>query len=187
VIMIRCYVHRLRSEFPIETMGPGYALNIDEISTDLDDFRDLVARGARSLRHEQPEIAQGYLGAAMSLWNGVPLSGVGDNAFVARQRRQLNDYRLIALELLVEARIAVQDDQSAIRDAQIVVREHPFRERMLEFLMVALHRTGRSKEALIAYFRLERRLIDEFGVNPCPRLRAVFESISEAHSSQLTT
>ena len=49
--------------------------------------------------------------------------------------------------------------------------EQPFRERRWAQLMLALYRSGRQRDALDAYQRARRLLVDELGVEPGPELR----------------
>src|SRR5258708_28122585 len=49
--------------------------------------------------------------------------------------------------------------------------DHPWRERFHAQLMLALYPCGRQAQALAAYQRTPRMLVDELGVGPGPGLR----------------
>ena len=55
--------------------------------------------------------------------------------------------------------------------------QHPFRERLWGQLMLALYRAGRQAEALEAYQRARRVLVDELGIEPGPELRELERAI----------
>src|SRR5205814_73703 len=58
-----------------------------------------------------------------------------------------------------------------------LVRQHPLRENLQAVLMRALAAAGQRAQALDAYRRARRVLVDELGVEPGPGLRAVHRRI----------
>src|SRR5262249_27436601 len=72
---------------------------------------------------------------------------------------------------------------AAGRHAQIVgqlarlLEENPFRERLAGLLILALWRNGRQGEALAAYQRTRRVLVEELGIEPGPGLRGLQDDI----------
>ena len=55
------------------------------------------------------------------------------------------------------------------------MRDHPFRERLLYQLMLALYRSGRQAEALGALQAAKRRFAEELGLEPGPQLRGAVQ------------
>ena len=90
---------------------------------------------------------------------------------------RLEEERLQALELRIEADLACGAQRQVVGELETLVREHPEREHLLELLMVALYRCGRQTDALEAYRAGRRRLLDDLGIEPSPRLRAVEQQI----------
>jgi basic membrane lipoprotein Med (substrate-binding protein (PBP1-ABC) superfamily) len=64
------------------------------------------------------------------------------------------------------------------------VEDDPLRERARELLMVALYQSGRHAEALRSFHALRTQLTDEFGVDPSPSIRALYDRIL-AHDPSL--
>ena len=53
-----------------------------------------------------------------------------------------------------------------VGELEALVAAHPLRERLRGQLMLALYRSGRQAEALDAYQRARRELLDELGIEP---------------------
>ena len=92
----------------------------------------------------------------------------------------------MALEERIEADLALGRHAELVPELEVLVREHPLRERLRAQLMLALYRSGRQAEALEAYQRARRMLTDELGLEPGRRLqeleRAILRSGSRARS-----
>ncbi len=67
-----------------------------------------------------------------------------------------------------EALLALGRNEEALPDLERFVDEYPYRERLLQHLMLARVRVGRITEALAAYHEARARL-DEIGLEPGPR------------------
>jgi hypothetical protein len=57
------------------------------------------------------------------------------------------------------------------------VEQHPFRERLVAQLMLALYQCGRQVEALKRYAQVRRRLADELGLDPGPALQRLHQQV----------
>jgi DNA-binding SARP family transcriptional activator len=71
-----------------------------------------------------------------------------------------------------------------VGELEALVREHPTREGYWAFLMRALYRTGRQADALAAYRRARRALVEELGIEPGRQLREA-ERLILAHDPSL--
>ncbi|GIM96070.1 AfsR/SARP family transcriptional regulator [Paractinoplanes toevensis] len=119
-------------------------------------------------------VAEDRAGAqALELWgNGPAFTGV-PGPFVAQARDRLAALRL---QLLIEyAEQAPPGEVTARLLAEVPA--HPFDERLRGTLMTALHRTGRTAEALSQYADLRRVLAAELGISPSPSTQAVHAEI----------
>jgi DNA-binding SARP family transcriptional activator len=64
---------------------------------------------------------------------------------------RLDELRLNAREELIEARLAVGRYEQVVSELEVLIREHPFRERPRGQLMLGLYRCGRQAQALEAF------------------------------------
>src|ERR671914_287084 len=78
-----------------------------------------------------------------------------------------------AIELLIEAKLVLGRHVEVIGQLESLVDEHPYREGLRAQLMLALYRADRQADALRAYQDARRMLVEELGIEPGERLRAL--------------
>ncbi|WP_232667036.1 AfsR/SARP family transcriptional regulator [Pseudonocardia sp. TRM90224] len=137
----------------------GYALSAH---TDAADFEAALAGAA--------ETAHG-LGKALELWRGPAYSEFLDLPMLAAEAGRLELRRLDTVERRAEALQACGRAADAVAELEVLLREHPFRERAHAALMRALYATGCHNDALRHYARYRRLLAAELGLEPTPVLR----------------
>jgi DNA-binding SARP family transcriptional activator len=178
--MVQNYVWRLRGVLgadggaEILTHGRGYELRIDSELVDACRLEQLVAEAARAAETGQPGNAAR---AALALFRGAPLSDVADEPFAGPEIRRLEELRLNATELAIDADLAAGRDQEVVAEIDALLAENPLRERLHAQRMLALYRCGRQGEALEAFRLARATLIEEIGVEPAPELRRLHEAI----------
>ncbi|ANN15947.1 SARP family transcriptional regulator [Amycolatopsis orientalis] len=154
----------------------GYRLRLAPSALDIGEF-DTLRETARA--HWQENDAAGTvetLDRALALWSGEALTGVpGPHA--ESLRAGLAEQRLAALELRAAGLLALGAHEDLVSELTLLVREHPLREPLWHSLMIALHRGGRTTEALDA-FRMAREILrDELGVQPGRQLVEIHQRI----------
>jgi DNA-binding SARP family transcriptional activator len=179
---IQICVSALRREFKragvdaqIETRQPGYLLRVDADKIDIFLFERLVAVSDLAVRQGRPEEASTVLRAALALWRGPALSGVG--ATLQSKALRLDEKRLSALENCVEIELSLGHHHALIGELQSMVTENPLRERPRGQLMLALHRSGRQSEALEVYRAGRDLFIERLGLEPSDQLRKLERAI----------
>jgi DNA-binding SARP family transcriptional activator len=153
------------------TRPPGYALALTPEQLDLRRFERLVEEGERSLRGEDAAAAAESLRAALDLWRGPPLADFRYMPFAQDAIARLEELQLAAIELRIEADLALGRHARLAGELPALVRRHPLRERLSGLLMLALYRDGRQAEALDAYRAARSRLVDEIGLEPGPEMQ----------------
>ncbi|WP_084654753.1 AfsR/SARP family transcriptional regulator [Nocardia altamirensis] len=157
------------------SIGDGYALRIPPSATDVAEVERLVA-AAGQVRDLDPHTAWTHLVAALDKWHGTALSGL-PGPFAERQRSRLEQWRLAILEDRLALDIETGRSSDAVAELGPLIEEHPLRERFRALLMTALYHCGRQSDALDAYARARRALVDGVGVEPGPELSVVHERI----------
>jgi WD40 repeat protein/DNA-binding SARP family transcriptional activator len=178
--MLHNQVAALRQELGrngrLETQGRAYRLNVRPGERDVDRFEELVASGRAQLEAD-PDGAAEKLRQALELWRGPALSDLAYEAFVQPEIARLEERRWAAFEARVDAELALGRHADLVSELEAAVAEQPLREHLHGQLMLALYRCGRQAEALEAFRAARSTLVEEIGVEPGAKLRALHEAI----------
>ncbi|MGW6743019.1 BTAD domain-containing putative transcriptional regulator [Streptomyces sp. NPDC055025] len=165
----------------LDTMQPGYLLRANPRETDLWHFRKLVKQGRSAFRAGEWDSTSRLLREALALWRGPALADLTDAVGRWPELTRLYEERLAALEVCLEAELALGLHRELIGEMASLVEERPTSERLCRLFMLALYRCGRQSEALAAYRRTRSRLADEFGLDPGPELQVLERQILNQH------
>ena len=164
---VQVYVARLRKALGdpevLVTTPAGYRLRVRPGELDAERFESLVADGRQALAAGRGDDAAAALRAALELWRGPPLAEVASAPFAPPEITRLEEQRLAALELRVEADLAAGRHAELVAELQQLTSEHPWRERLHAQLMLALYRDGRQADALEAYRHAREKLSERAG------------------------
>jgi DNA-binding SARP family transcriptional activator len=133
-----------------------------------------------------PSHARQLLGVALELWRGPPLAEFEMSDLSRQEADRLDELHTLAVEGLVEARLACGEHGEMIGTLARLVGANPLRERPRRLLMLALYRGGRHAEALAVY-RDACIALDQIGLQPGPHLRQLEEAILPHDKSLSTT
>nr|WP_246481573.1 BTAD domain-containing putative transcriptional regulator [Amycolatopsis umgeniensis] len=153
----------------------GHVLDIDESSVDWHRFR----RAVESARRLPDEAAESVLAGAIELWRGEALTGLSSE-WATAERDRLGEARLTAECALTETRLSLGTGADLVGELSARSARHPLDERVAAQYLLALHRAGRTADAL-EHFRLVRtRLVEELGTEPGPILQQVHQQVLES-------
>ena len=161
----------------LTTQAHGYVLHTDTNGLDAARFEQLIDEARAALARGEAEDAAATFREALALWRGPALADFAYEQFAQREIRRLEELRLAALEDRIDADLALRRHETLVAELEALVAEHAYRERMQAQLMLALYRSGRQAEALDAYGRARRTLVDELGIEPAPRLQDLERAI----------
>jgi YVTN family beta-propeller protein len=184
---LQVHVSRLRAAFEdsgangadavVLTRGGGYLIRVAPGELDRDRFERLVDEASGALEEGEPRRALELLDEAFGLWRGPPLADFAYEGFAQQEIARLEELHLAAVEVRIEAELALGRHARLIGELETLVERHPFRERLRAQLMLALYRAGRQTESLQAYQNARRTLVDEVGVEPGEELRALERAV----------
>ncbi|MFC9249835.1 BTAD domain-containing putative transcriptional regulator [Amycolatopsis thailandensis] len=154
----------------------GYRLRLGPDALDATQF-DQLSEAARAYWQDGDATRTvETLDNALALWSGGVLSGV-PGPYAEALRGSLAEQRILAVELRASALLRLGSHEDLIPELNALVREHPLREPLWCSLMTALHRSGRTTEALDAFRNVREILRRELGVVPGRELLEVHEQI----------
>jgi predicted ATPase/DNA-binding SARP family transcriptional activator len=151
----------------IATRESGYSLRLEEGELDLHRFERLLTDSAGRAPREQAEL----LTEALTLFRGAPLEDFRYDDFARAEAIRIEELRLRALELKIDAELALGRHDDVVPELERLIVDEPARERFRGQLMLALYRAGRQADALEAYRSARSTLVDELGIEPGPELR----------------
>jgi len=173
---LEAYVSRLRQALAphgvaLERRGGGYRIGLGGAVLDSRVFEALVDEAAQASAAGDETRAAALAKEAGGLWRGPVLSGVPLHLDGRAEAERLVELRSRALEIRVDADLALGRHAELVGELRRLVEESPYRERLVAQLMVALYRSGRQAEALAVYERTRRALDDDLGLQPSEELQ----------------
>jgi DNA-binding SARP family transcriptional activator/tetratricopeptide (TPR) repeat protein len=163
---LQVYVSNLRKPLGkerLQTKASGYLLRVDEGELDVARFRQLQQAGK--------------LVEALSLWRGPALADFRYQRFAQTESARLEELRLVCLEQRIERDLAEGRAGELVGELEVLLKQHPLRERLRAQLMLSLYRAARQAEALDVYQQGRRLLVEELGIEPSRELRDLHQRI----------
>src|SRR3954470_18719443 len=177
---LQAHVSHLRKLLPdgaLETAPSGYRLVVAPETVDVFHFVGLAQEGRSRLAAGDLAGSAATLRAALDLWRGAPLADFVGEPFAQPEIARLDELRLAALEDRIDADLGLGRHDQLVPELELVVVEHPLRERPRAQLMLALYRAGRQADALAVYQQARKALVDDLGIEPGEALRKLERAI----------
>ena len=170
-------LRKLLGATAIETLPEGYRLTVAREQLDAGRFERLVDRARELLLLGEGDRAGFLLDDALGLWRGDALRELSDWDTGRIEAARLNELRLDAEELRLEAALRSGEHARVLTDLMAMVRAQPLRERRWGLLAQAQYQSGRQAEALRTLREVRTLLARELGLDPGPDLLALEQAI----------
>ncbi|MDR3662725.1 MAG: BTAD domain-containing putative transcriptional regulator [Mycobacterium sp.] len=186
---LRAYVSNLRRVLDeddddagpvrLESRPRGYRLNLFHgDSVDLHRFESLISAARTALDGGDAGSAVGMLGESLALWRGDPFGDFAYSEFAAAEVQRFAGLRSAAIELRFRAALHLGGGAELIPEIRAALAQNPLHEPLWAHLMLALHRAGRTSDAVRAFDRACEVLRREVGGRPGAELQGIFEQIT---------
>ena len=126
----------------------------------------LRADATRARGHDDPLTAQKSLDEALDLWRGESFRELEDVAWARGDIEHLVSDRLEAMEERWEVSLALGRHTQITGELAAFTSEHSLRERGARQYALALHRSGRTTEALRVISQHRAELVEQSGLEP---------------------
>ena len=161
----------------LDRVGEGYRLRMPSGAIDVTVAESLARAAELAAAAGELDQAAQTLARAEALWRGPSLAGIHDEPFAVADAQRLDELRVRLLEDRVDVDIRRGRHDAVLADLEAACVAHPLRERLWELRMLALHRAGRTPEALRAFQAVRTLMIDEIGLEPSEELRGLEAAI----------
>lgn len=116
---------------------------------------------------------------ALALWHGDPFGEFAYHEFAAPEAIRFAALRTTAIEARFDAALQLGGGGELVPEIEAALAEHPLQERLWGHLMLALHRSNRTADAIQAFDRACTTLDREVGTRPGEGLQTLFEKIRD--------
>ncbi len=185
---LQSHISRLRAFIGPSSLRAAdhtYVLALEPEVVDAVRFERLVLAAERALP-DDPGSALDACIAGMALWRGMPFGSLAELSFLQPAANRLLELRNSAIEIRLEADLALGRHARAIPLLETLVTEHPYRERLWYLLADALARDGRRVESLRSLRRLER-VLGGAGLTPSREIRDLEQEIIDEVPPHIAT
>ena len=134
----------------IRTHPAGYVLDVADEQIDVANFERLIKQVGRSETVDLGE-QRATLDDALSLWRGRVLDDVSELRSAQAEAERLGELWLGAMERRIDLDLALGRHAGLVAEIEVLVRQHPLRERLWGQLVLSLYRCGRQAEALRSF------------------------------------
>lgn len=184
---VQTYVYQLRKALAggptgalrqlLETRPHAYRILLEPGEFDVQVFEQRVHAGREALTSGNPEKAAMLLREALGLWRGDALMDLLPGPVLSAEASRLEDARRGALEHRVDADLLLGRHRDLLGELKALMIRYPAQEQFCAQLMLAAYRSGQRDEALAAYDRLRRLVVEHTGLEPSERLRRLHHEV----------
>ena len=162
----------------LATDSAGYVFKGPVEDVDVHVFESNFDAGKAAMKAGNHEQAVECFGRALAVWRSTAvLADVPKGPFLEAYAVQLEEARMQAIELRIEAYLRLGRELDVLPELRALTVNHPLHEGLHGRLMLALHRAGRRNEALETYRVLRTALSRELGLEPCAALQRLHRSL----------
>ncbi len=185
---LRTYVSRLRNALPpgardwVVTEPGGYRLDVPADLLENELFVSLRKQALFARESGDPDRAGRLLDQALELWRGAPYRELEDLDWLRGISERLEIDRLEMLEERWETALDMGRHTQITGELAAFISEHGHRERAARQYALALHRSGRTQEAL-RVIDGHRRLLSDSGLEPSSEMLELEDAILSGDAS----
>ncbi|MEV6276990.1 AfsR/SARP family transcriptional regulator [Nocardia sp. NPDC051832] len=184
---LQVYVSQLRKHFQgqsglIETRHPGYALFLSDHHCDIAQSQIFRYRAVAAEARGDLSEASVHLARYLDLWAGPTFADVRRTTWLEQIAKVQDEHRANAQQRRIEIDLRLGRHQALVPELYALVARNANQQTLWGYLMLALHRSGRSAEALEVFTEMRGNLVASHGIEPNRELRSLQRRILEDDS-----
>ncbi|MCM6774572.1 AfsR/SARP family transcriptional regulator [Nocardia sp. CDC159] len=161
----------------IDTDTSGYVLRMAGHGCDYLRVRSLGQQARAAEASGDLAEAARLLSESLALWRGPALADVRGGSWLNSQAKALDEELTDLRERWIGLELQLGRHRSLVGELYRLVEEYPNWETLYHHLMIALHRSGRTADALDIYGEMRIRFVDEYGMEPGPVSRRLHQRL----------
>jgi DNA-binding SARP family transcriptional activator len=159
------------------TKHTGYELDVDPGMVDAVRYERLAVAGRSVGASGDYRKAGELLTEALGMWRGAVLVDVNMGTQLEIEAMRLSESRITDLTLRIDADLFLGRHQQVLGELAALCARHPFMENFRAQYMLALHRSGRTNQAMETYREMWHTARDQLGVEPGGQLRELHQAL----------
>ena len=159
--------------------GATYQINLEDIWIDVEALDQFVALGNQAIL-EDPKLAQTAYREAIDLHHGIYLPNRLYEDWSSEERERIQLLTLSAIISLSEL-VIKETPLESVRLTQQALQIDPTWEDAYRIQMQAYFEKGNRPMAIKTYQQCQKVLEEEFGIEPLPETRRLYQKIKEIH------
>ncbi|MER6105667.1 AfsR/SARP family transcriptional regulator [Streptomyces sp. NPDC001832] len=161
----------------LQTVQNGYRLAVEPRQFDLEIHHRLQREGGHAMAAGDFRSAAMHFREALNLWHGPMMSDVEPGTRIRAEAAALEQSRMTMLDYRIELDLKLGLHRQILSELAVLTSQNRFHENFHAQYMIALYRSGYRIRALELFHKLRRNLLDEFGLEPSPKLKEFHQSV----------
>lgn len=157
------------------TKQTGYLLNMPTEAIDAVRYERLAATGRNVAAAGDYPTAGKIIAEALGMWRGPALVDITAGSQLEIEAMRLEEVRLADLALRIDADLYLGRHRQLLGELAALCARHPFMENFCAQHMLALYRSDQPARALEVFHATRATMSQQLGVDPCPRLRQLYQ------------
>jgi DNA-binding SARP family transcriptional activator len=162
---------------PLQSIRPGYRLNLGQHHLDVTQFRSLSHLGISAFRDGDYSLAAKFLREASELWRDTSLPDFPETPAMKSVTHSLVEEFQVLRDTLYDARLAIGEHREVIPELRAATFGNPGNERTWLRLMLALYRSDMRTQSLDTFRQARSAIREESGLDPSPSMQRVHEQL----------
>lgn len=165
------------SETMLQTVRNGYRFVVEPGQFDLEVYHRLQRAGGKAVEAGDFHSAAQHFRQALNLWRGPAVADVEPGTRIRAEVAALEQSRMTMLDYRIELDLRLGLHREILSELVVLTSRNRFYENLHAQYMIALYRSGYRIRALEAFHRLRQNMLNEFGLEPSPKLKEFHQAV----------